>query len=298
MFAGMGGMASAWPEAQVMAAVDINQRAQVTYERNHRGPFWVREIESLTDDELAGLSADLWWMSPPCQPYTRRGKQRDLLDLRAKPLLRMISAINVCRPNFIALENVIGFAASQSYARLREMLDGCGYHTQCIEACPSHMGWPNRRPRFYLLASRLPLAPWKSLPMCHATLPALLVPLTESERSGLQFASGIADKYAAALDCVDAEDGQAVSACFASSYGKAYLKSGSYVRDAGGLRRFAPREVARLLGFPDSFQLDHLSQRGAWKLLGNSLSLPVVRYVLSHVEAPCGRDASDIRSSG
>ena len=35
-------------------------------------------------EELAAFGADLWWLSPPCQPYSVRGRGRDLDDPRAR----------------------------------------------------------------------------------------------------------------------------------------------------------------------------------------------------------------------
>ena len=75
------------------------------------------------------------------------------------------------------------------------------------------------------------------------------------------------------------------SACFGSSYGVVSSGAGSYLELAEGrYRRFSPREILRLLGFPERFHLDPtVSLKKQWKLVGNSLSLPVVRYVLNHV---------------
>ena len=52
----------------------------------------------------------------------------------------------------------------------------------------------------------------------------------------------------------------------------------------GRLRRFSPGEVLRLLGFPASFELPpDLPRDAAWRLVGNSLSLPPVSAVLGRV---------------
>ena len=104
-------------------------------------------------------------------------------------------------------------------------------------------------------------------------------------------------QYASALDVVEAAGTETVTACFASGYGKSVVRSGSCLRVGERVRRFAPDEVKRLLGFPETFQLEPPALRelantqrirSQWKLLGNSLSLPVVRYVLSHL--PMGPD--------
>jgi tRNA (cytosine38-C5)-methyltransferase len=52
------------------------------------------------------------------------------------------------------------------------------------------------------------------------------------------------------------------------------------------LRYFTEREIARLMGFPDSFQFpESVSRRQRYRALGNSLSVTVVsaliRYLLT-----------------
>ena len=55
--------------------------------------------------------AHLWLMSPPCQPYTRLGKQLDTQDPRAKGLLHLASLLSELPtpPLYVFLENVQGF---------------------------------------------------------------------------------------------------------------------------------------------------------------------------------------------
>ena len=65
---------------------------------------------------IEALNANLWWMSPPCQPYTLRGNRRDVADPRAQSLLRMIDLIEVCRTRVLV---------ARERLRLRE-IDGLG----------------------------------------------------------------------------------------------------------------------------------------------------------------------------
>jgi DNA (cytosine-5)-methyltransferase 1 len=48
------------------------------------------------------------------------------------------------------------------------------------------------------------------------------------------------------------------------------------------LRRITPRECARLQGFPDDFKI-HPKDERAYHQFGNSVSVPVVKYVLRHL---------------
>ena len=287
-FAGVGGFATAWPEVDVAAAIDIHQAAATVYAANHSNPFWIREIASIATEEILALQANLWWLSPPCQPYTLRGQQRDVADRRAQSLLRLIDLIEDCFPKFLVLENVQGFALSSALKRLTQQLDRCGYCWQTLELCPTQMGWPNKRPRFYLIATRdAEIRPWQDVPAYSyrtADLVAWKLDAQEVESEILMSESIIAG-IEEGIDRCD-PNSERPTACFASSYGRSLLNSGSYLHvKAGYYRRFSPREVASLLGFPQDFNLcsAFLKTRTLWKLLGNSLSLPVVRYILSHL---------------
>ncbi len=289
LFAGIGGVACVWPEASIVAAIDINQVAARVYRENFAHRYLIQEIESLSIPAIERFRSDFWWLSPPCQPFSRRGKNRDLGDPRTRGLLRIIEAIGECLPDCLGLENVVGFEGSRAHANLQQQLERHGYEIQSRELCPTQLNWPNRRPRFYLLASRGRLLPWQPLPAYCVKLSDMVDQrLTPQANSVQPLLLSVEDslRYHSALDRVESSAmDTTLTACFAASYGKTILRAGSYLECGAGYRRFSPREVARLLGFPDQFRLSGLSPRAAWRLLGNSLSLPAVRYILSHVPA-------------
>ncbi len=287
-YAGVGGFACAasrvWAgHSCEVTPIDIDQAARQVYELNHPHRMLTREIASLSTQMLGQLSADLWWMSPPCQPYSRRGHQRDAEDPRADSLLHLIAQIEHVRPHSIALENVAGFATSRAFERLSAALMRSGYHMRHRLLCPTELGWPNRRPRFYLLASLDALRDWQPLPRYDCSVASLIEGI-EFDRSQCAVDANMIRQFASAMDRVDPIVPGSITACFGSSYGKSFLHAGSYCQQDDTWRRFAPAEVARLLGFPKSFTLPTtLSYRRLWQLLGNSLSIPVVEYVLAHL---------------
>ena len=289
LFAGVGGVACAWPEAEIVAAVDINDRAKEIYQANFSHPFWSREIASVSPGELAGLQADIWWMSPPCQPFTRRGARRDLEDTRTQAFAHLVSAIREVQPESIALENVIGFEGSAAFDLLMNCLQRVGYRTATLQLCPSQLGWPNRRPRFYVLASLGELTEWLPLPRYVLRL-SEFVSLDANGDEDLFLDHQTTADYWDALDRVQIDHPAARTACVTSGYGTSLLRSGSYLQHDGRLRRFSPAEVASPLGFPVQFRLLSGTKRRVWKLLGNSLSLPAVRYLVAHLpNGPCFR---------
>ena len=281
LFAGIGGLAAVVGGQRIRAAVDISQAARVVYQSNFTHTYWNREIDSLTDRQFADWSADLWWFSPPCQPYSRRGYRRDARDRRAFALERVLRALNVCRPPMIGMENVSGFAGSQPHGQLIAFLDQAGYHWQSIDLCPSHLGWPNRRPRYFLIAARHGCQPWRPRPRYQLAWRELMEAVEPSAQSAhLWIESAVAEKYLAGLDRVEYTTDRP-TACFAGSYGKTWLQAGSYLETPWGWRRFTPREVARLLGFCDRFHLPRLAEeprradRILWKLWATVYRSPV-----------------------
>ena len=286
LFCGIGGAAASLPpEAHVALAVDINTVALGVYRHNFPHAARAAAIESLSDELLARLDADLWWLSPPCQPFTRRGLQRDDRDPRCQALLALLPKIERHLPRFLALENVPGFAGSRTHGLLCEALARAGYDVAEELLCPSELGWPTRRRRLYLVASRAGLGarpaqvgPRVPLAACLEHSP------TEPPPPELLLGPEIERHYRHALHVVDADDPEALTACFTSAYGRSPVRSGSYLPTPFGLRRFSPREILRCLGFPPGFNLPtHLATRQAWPLVGNSLAVPAVQAVLGRL---------------
>lgn len=279
MFCGIGGCAAALPaRCEVVAAVDIHALALTVYRHNFRHPTAVRTIESLRDEDFRRWQADFWWLSPPCQPYTRRGRQRDLDDPRAASLRVLIGQIERQRPRHLALENVPEFRQSQAHEILRQSLQQCGYRVLETLLCASQFGLPARRRRFYLVASLDSLQVLRP-PACNRL--ALSGFLDAEPSPALAVPAELRGKYLLALNVVDSRDVAACCACFTSAYGRSPVRSGSYLRTAEGLRRFSPQEILRMLGFPAGYRLpEGIAPQQAWPLVGNSLCVPAVRHVL------------------
>jgi len=286
-FSGIGGWRYALGKrGTILRAYDISPAANDTYAHNHGSRPWDREIASLDPLQLEGLQADTWFMSPPCQPFCRMGNQRGLEDLRSRAFLHLMALLERVPPQHLVLENVSGFLGSDAYGLLRERLSQAGLACQEYHLCPTQFGIPNLRPRFFLVASRSPLAtpvaPW---PMEPRRLGSYLDP---EEEATLYLSPGERAKHEPGLALATADSVD--SACFIGGYGKRFVGSGAFLRTPEGIRRFSPREIARLLGLPQDFQFPgHISQLKQYKLLGNGLSIPVAQWVLDALtpRPPC-----------
>ncbi len=281
LFSGIGGWRFAAPAGTaVAAAYDVSPAANATYQLNHGHAPVNRELATIPGSDLAGWGADTWVMSPPCQPYTRMGNHADLADPRASALINLMDILRSAPPRNLVVENVEGFLESESHARLRTVLDGAGFHVLTFRICPTRLGVPNQRPRVYLVATR---ERREAQPLPEATPGPLLDFLDPEEDPDLYLPEAVRERHWMGLDLVRATDRR--SACFIGGYGKRFVGSGSFLVTERGVRRFSPTEVGRLLGLPATFQFpEDLSLEKRFKLLGNGLSIPVARWVLSHLD--------------
>jgi DNA (cytosine-5)-methyltransferase 1 len=290
LYSGIGGLAAAVAgRVQVVGAIDHDRLAETVYRANHPHPVHVRNLESVTTAWLASFEADLWWMSPPCAPHGIRGAQADLADPRAASFLRLLRAVEEVRPPWLALENVPWFAGSRAQERLLEVLAGAGYRWTDGLVCPTELGIPSVRLRYYLVAGRGEVSAWPAPVGPRKPLSAYLEPWDPS----LEVPARLQERFGGAFHVVDAEDPEAIAACFTRAYGKSPVYVGSYLRQrhggGEGLRYFAPTEIARLAGFPEGFHFAGLTARQGWRLIGNSVSVDVVRWVLGATGLPQAR---------
>ena len=104
--------------------------------------------------ELDRFNADVWLLSPPCQPHTRQGMKLDCSDTRSDGLLHLISLLQVIKniPKFILLENVEGFESSESRDRFIAVLKERHYFYQEFILSPNQFQIPNQRDRYFLVA--------------------------------------------------------------------------------------------------------------------------------------------------
>jgi DNA (cytosine-5)-methyltransferase 1 len=290
LFCGIGGFAAAvlGSGVQVVGALDHDPTAIAIHRLNfpEHGAL-KKDLERITAAELAAYGADLWWLSPPCQPYSLRGARRDLNDPRARSLVRLMDLLagfpDELLPQYMALENVEGFAQSQARERLFAILTSRGYHLHERRLCPTELGVPSRRPRYYLAASRIPfnLPPAKA-PLELRPLKGYLEPFPpEGSPTLLRLPAEIPARFGSGLRIIDGDDQGAYTTCFTSGYGRSIMRAGSYLKCGDGVRYFAPEEITRLLHFPADFRfLEGMQLRRKWHLLGNSLSVIAVREVL------------------
>ncbi|GAB2223049.1 hypothetical protein Droror1_Dr00017184 [Drosera rotundifolia] len=163
-YSGIGGMRYSMMEAGVNAVVveafEINDTANDVYQFNFGHRPYQGNIQSLTAGDLDKYEAHAWFLSPPCQPYTRQGLQKDSGDARASSFLSILELIPQLSlaPLMLFVENVVGFETSDTHCKMIEVLKRTGFITQEFILTPLQFGAPYSRPRYFCLAKRKPLS--------------------------------------------------------------------------------------------------------------------------------------------
>ncbi len=286
-FSGIGAFAQAAAKhnIEVVAAYDQSQWANAAYEKNYGVKPVSRNLDNIA---LAALpEADIWWLSPPCTPYTRRGLQRDITDERAKSLLHLICCMVAKKPPVIVVENVEAFLQSKMRSILEKALIEVGYHVSVSHLDSKMFGVPVARPRVFIVATLKPHLLSAPLIVVNQSLSDIISSINESAYD-LLLDQTVVSKYEKVLNVVDVEalnDFSTTLICFTSGYYQCRKASGSLLRLSNGRTRyFSPTEILTLLGFDSSYSLpDHFSLPICYRLVGNSVDVRAISYLLENL---------------
>ena len=193
-FAGGGmarlGLGDRW---DCLFANDFDPVKAAAYRANHgEGHFDGADVWSLGPADLPGR-ADLVWASSPCQDFSLAGGRAGLDGARSSALvgfLRLLErlATEGRAPGTLVVENVTGLLSARGgadFAALAGALVRLGYYLGAVEI-DAALFVPQSRPRVFIVATRRPVPPERTLPRpaapfhsrlvrdAHARLPAAL----------------------------------------------------------------------------------------------------------------------------
>nr|XP_054757210.1 tRNA (cytosine(38)-C(5))-methyltransferase-like [Lytechinus pictus] len=104
-FSGVGGLHCAVKDCgvpcSVVAAVEINTVANAVYQHNFpEVNLMQRNLEGFSGDDFSSFDADMFVMSPPCQPFTRVGLKGDKNDARTNAFFNIMRNLPQRPPPF------------------------------------------------------------------------------------------------------------------------------------------------------------------------------------------------------
>ncbi|VTU18186.1 DNA cytosine methyltransferase [Variovorax sp. RA8] len=167
LFSGCGGLTTGLRDAgfSVVAAVEIDAKAQITYQLNHPEVFLYKDdIRNLNPHDVlsnAGLrfgELDLLAGCPPCQGFSRlrtKNQRAFVEDSRNDLVIEFLRFVKLTNPKSIMLENVPALAQDGRFSAMNDSLKALGYKTvvQVLDAADYRV--PQRRKRLIMLASRV-----------------------------------------------------------------------------------------------------------------------------------------------
>ncbi|CAH0761357.1 unnamed protein product [Diatraea saccharalis] len=320
LYSGIGGMHCAWKNAgikgEIVAAVDINNIANDVYKINFPNTNLLnRNIQSISAEEINQLNVDAILMSPPCQPFTRNGKYLDESDSRADSFVHFINILDELKNiKYILMENVKGFEKSSVRNLFIKKLQQCSFSYQEFLICPTTIGIPNSRCRYYCIAKRNDAA-WHfkrkdELMECLTEKyekPYCLDKIIETEVPDIFLLKDKFLKRGNILDICHKDSRR--SCCFTKAYSHYIEGTGSVFTEADKetvqkcyeiankskvgsdefiqtlktlkLRFFTPKEILLIMAFPETYSFpETITLKQCYRLLGNSVNVKVISELI------------------
>ena len=288
MFCGIGGFHSAGHSLgmKCVFACDIDADAREQYEHTYHlrpeSDICKVDVEKIPEHDI--LCAGF-----PCQPFSIIGDRAGFADARGTLFFELAKIIEAKHPPAFVLENVKQLAShnkGKTLARILEILRGLGYWVDYRILNALHFGVPQKRERILIVGfygKEVTSFPWptRRIPITP------LVEILEADPDETHFVSeriGKSRKRAHKASVKPAIWHENKSGNISSHPFSCALRAGASYNYllVDGERRLTPREMLRLQGFPDSFDVIG-SDAQIRKQAGNSVPVPMVKAVLERV---------------
>ena len=287
LFAGIGGIRLGFEHfgcANVFTS-EWDKHAQKMYE-NHFGDKPFGDINDVNPEDIP--DHDILLAGFPCQPFSIAGKGLGFADTRGTLFFNIEEILRVKRPQAFLLENVKRLTThddGNTFKVILKKLTDLGYSLNYKVLNTLNYGLPQKRERIYIvgflepLKFEFPMPPPKEK---HVLLKDVLEPIEDiepnyfvSEQIRLNRLQSL--KKTAPIPSVWHENiGGNISPL---PYSCALRAGGSYnYLLVNGERRLTGREMLRLQGFPDTYEIN-VPYTQCRKVAGNSVSVPVIRYI-------------------
>jgi DNA (cytosine-5)-methyltransferase 1 len=284
LFAGIGGIRLPFDEAgcECVFSSEIDKGACETYYAN----FGHVPYGDITKIEACDIpDHDILLAGFPCQAFSIIGKRGGFGDTRGTLFFEIARILAEKQPRAFLLENVKQLCShdgGKTFQTILRILDELGYHVHWRVLNALDYGLPQKRERVMIVGFRDNLRFEFPDPVAKYTpLSELLFPDCDVDRS--YFASDrITSKRRASVENAPCPSiwhenkGGHVSALPYSCALRAGA-SHNYLL-VNGIRRLTPREMLRLQGFPDSYNIV-VSDGALKKQAGNSVPVSMIRAV-------------------
>jgi DNA (cytosine-5)-methyltransferase 1 len=288
MFCGIGGFHAAAESLGMdcVFACDIDDEARRAYEHN----WGIQPVGDIAGVRPANMpDFDVLFAGFPCQPFSIIGSRGGFADVRGTLFFELAKIIEAKQPRAFVLENVkqlVSHNGGQTLARILEILrEELKYTVDFKVLNALNFGLPQKRERVLIVGFKGGASgfewPTKKLPM---------KPLSEileanpdpryfvSERIRRARLAAHTPKVTPSI-WHENKAGNISSHPFSCA-----LRAGASYNYllVNGERRLTPRELLRLQGFPETFEIV-TNDSQARKQAGNAVPVPMVRAIIERV---------------
>ncbi len=286
-FCGIGGFHIAAKNLglEVVFACDIDEEARRAYEHNF-GLRPIGDIVGLQTDSVPHF--DLLFAGFPCQPFSIIGRQQGFADPRGTLFFELLRFIEAKRPQGIVLENVKQLSTIQKKTVIKRILwdlERLGYSADYRVLNALDFGLPQKRERTIIVATRTPFDefPW---PEKNVPIKPLWEILEDNPDSKHFVSETIRNKRhnAHTAEAAPAIWHENKAGNISSHLWSCALRAGASYNYllVDGNRRLTPREMLRLQGFPDTYEIV-CNDSQTRKQAGNAVPAPMVQAVIEQV---------------
>ena len=309
--AGTGGFAlgiqQACPTAHVVYANDFSPASKIIYDANFNDvkslPSTGAPLRGALDDtdifdiNISDIPAhDILTAGFPCQPFSVAGKRQGFDDARSNVFWKILEILKYHTPPIAILENVKNLSTHDNGNTFRTIvseLEGVGY-TVSSTVLNTSAFLPQNRERIYIVCVR-------------GGTPEFKIPIPTSNSTSLAsvLESDVADKYyyTDKLKVWETVRDAVIKENTVYQYRRVYVRENKngvcptltanmgqgghnvpLIKDRKGIRKLTPRECFNLQGFPQDYILPtNLKDTDLYKLAGNAISVPIVKYVMGQI---------------
>ena len=305
LFAGIGGIRLGMEAAggKCVFSSEWDSHAKMTYEHMF-GEKPRGDITEIECDEIPKF--DVLTAGFPCQPFSSIGKREGFNHETQGTLFHeILKILDHHKPSAFILENVKGLTHHKSGDEdtleiIYNKLDEHGYYPQIKLLDASKFGVPQFRERVFIVGFRKDdhfRASWRfKWPVESEVTATLGHDIIQSGVEGYSISQHLQNTYIYKKDdgrprvLIPGECSDVTLNTLVSTYHKIQRLTGTFVQDGPtGLRLLSVQECLAIMGFPRGFEIPvarkRVSRTQAYRQLGNSVAVPVVREVASSVLA-------------
>lgn len=304
LFAGIGGICLGFKQAgfNIVWANEKDAAACRTYRYNFGSEYLVEgDIRKIDMSQLP--KADVLAAGFPCQSFSIGGKEKGFNDPRGQLFFQVIRAIETIQPPVVFLENVENLMEHDGGRTFQVIYTSLVEHGYILRYQPmathEYANIPQTRRRIYIVAFR-------DYDMCQrfqfpepmaltATLERFLDTGVEQHeiyyyRADDEFEEYIRNNVTDPNYLYRVFNGSVRkltnSKCPTLTASMTTPRNAAVLKDAWGVRRLTLRESLRFQGFPPEFYFPNtIKLQDAYKQIGNSVSVPVIRAIAKKLHA-------------